>query len=312
MRVRSRLAAPVLALFFGAGCGGCGGENDSLEAAGNRLWGADKAAADIEALAREPIDSRGLDVDLEARKKVLEMPLDAVVARLGFVVYEGEARISIERNGHTIDVFEKTRIEHALDGAWRVVQWDEDDAILREKVFTKGMYFSRNGPGKMRLSGVADVPGGVTRNEAFQPLSKLTALFGPRLGLRRDGTALVHERPAIKYVLGLTPGAGLIEPPNHPGKQMRPLKLVGQIMVDAETGAPLGGKLSGQLEIAPPDGGKGWGEMKVALRFDVKPVPGAPLPMPEHIPPIERHEVDLDPLGFLEGRAATSTVIGGD
>lgn len=308
---RSRFVSLAFVSLALSGCGGCDAEQDGLSARNERLWGREKLAADLQAQARSPIDAESLAADSRAFERVRSMAFQEVVARVGFVRYQGTARFKLSRGGPAVNVFEDTLIEHGLHGGWRVLQKDEKGAVLREKVFSNGLYYVRNGPGALRLQGVADAPGGLTLAEAFEPLRAFTAWYGPRLGVERAGSDLVAGRPAIAYRLGLAAGPDLVEDPKRPGKRLRPTELSGRLLVDAETAAPLSAKLSGVLEIEPPPKGDRWGRLELALDFEIAATEGAPIVVREHVPPIAHRESDLDPLGFLEGKSRTSTVIGG-
>jgi hypothetical protein len=310
--VRGRPSTLWLSLVLASsGCDGCDDSEAALRAESERLWGREKLAAAIAERAEARIDARALADDVELWERVRTMGFRELVARLGFVVYSGQARFVLERNEQRVEVYEDTTIEHALHGGWRVLQKDEEGVVLREKVFSNGLYYVRSGPGALRAQGVADAPGGVTLDEAFSPLASFTAWYGPRLGIAPAGTAVAGDRVAVRYRLGLAAGPELVEDPTRPGKRLRPLRLDGELLVDAETAAPVGGRIRGALEIEPPPKGTAWGRLELALDFEVKPREATPIEVGEHVPPIAHRDVDLDPLGFLEGETLTSTVIRG-
>lgn len=346
-------AASVSLALALSGCGACGNESSqAIRDESRRLWGRELLASKIAEQAAEPIEAGALSTDRASRDRVLRMSIDEVVGRLGFLVYSGTARFVLERNGHTVEVEERTLLEHGLGGGWRVLQKDASGTILREKVFSNGIYYVRNGPGQLRAQGVADAPGGLTKDEAFEPLETFTGYFGERLDLERVGTTLAQGRAAVEYRFGLreaTPSGDRVDErigdPNRPASVFRPLRLSGRLLVDTETGAPLGSTLRGELEVEPTEdaatspsrapgapardqkgaltspgsdpnatslGGSGaFGRLEVALDFEVKPVEGRAIVPSKHVPEITRREVDLDPLGFLRGETRTSTVIGG-
>lgn len=309
--MRSPIRLLPLVLISTAGCGGCGAEEKANAVENTRLWGRDKLAADVAARAEMPLDARAATEDATVRARILEMPFEEVVARIGFATYRGRARFTLERNEQRVDVFEDTLIEQALHGSWRVLQRDEDGDVLREKVYSNGLFYSRNGNGQLRLDGVADKPGSLTRQEAFEPLSAFTAWFGPRLALSPAGSGLSKGRAVVKYKLSLGAGPELVEDPRRPGKRLKPRSLSGELRVDADTGAPMGAQLKGRLDVEPPPGGTEWGRLSVDLDFTIAPRSGDPLVVTDAVPPIERRPKDLDPLGFLERKTRTSTVIGG-
>lgn len=306
-----RALAGLLALALSPACAGCEDSSAAISTESQRLWGRDHTQARWMERAQSPIDPRVLDTDAETRRRVLRMPIEEVVARLGFVRYQGTARFVLERNDHHIEVYEDTVIDHGLHGSWRVAQRDEDGTLLREKVFANGLYYLRNGPGALRAQGVADRPGTVTRSEAFEPLAAFTGWFGDQLALDRVGPTEHESRPAIEYRYALGGGGGLVRDPGQPDRRLRPETLSGQLWVDEATGAPVRTKLRGTLGVEPPPGSRAWGRLEVALDFRVVRTTGKPVEPTEHVPPIEHRPVDLDPLGFLEGQTRTSTVIGG-
>ena len=309
-RLSGYLTSTLITLALLPGCGSCGGD-EVTRAEGERLWGRVRVAAETAQRARDPIDARQLATNPETAARVLTMPIEEIIARIGFLKYQGKAGFVLERNGHRVEVFEDTLIEHGLNGGWRVLQRDDKGVILREKIHSNGLYYVRNGPGKLRLQGAADALNDATRDQAFEPLSTFTSWFGPRLGMERTGSGLLHGRSVIRYRLGLVAGPSLVEAPNRPGKRLRPMDLTGRLAVDADTGAPLRGRLSGRVDIEPPSPNGEWGRLDLQLEFDLTPTDGAPIVVGEHSPPIARRAVDLDPLGFLKRDTRTSTIIGG-
>lgn len=287
-------------------CGGC----DAPPPNADRLWGRDRAGEALEAKAKEPIDAYGLEERPELKNRVLQMKFDEVVARLGFLEYKGTAVFHLSRNGHHLRLHESTQIEHGLHGSWRVLQKDEDGTVTRETVFTNGVAYVRNGPGKMRVQGAMDSQHREIRDEAFQPLSVFTSYYGPRCGLKKVGAAQVAGRGAAKYDIVLLEGSPLITVPGMKGAK-KPITLSGTLMVDEQTGAPLAGKLEGVLSIPGKSDATEPGKLELSLDFTITTVEGKEISPGEFVPTIKRHPVDLDPLAFLDGGTRTSTVIGG-
>lgn len=302
-------AASTLLIALLPACGGCD-EDEGMDRERTRLWGREKVAAEVEKRAKEPIDPRALDDRPDVKSRVLNMRWAEVVARLGFVTYTGKAIFDLERNGHALRVYEDTTIEHGLHGGTRVLQKDEDGAISRETLFTNGVYFVRNGPGKLRVAGKAEAKAIATAEEAFEALKSFTAYYGPRLGLAEAGTKTIGGRSAVAYDLVLLEGSQFVEVPGMKGKK-KPVSLKGKVYVDEQTAAPIGAKLRGRLEIPPgePDGGVG--VLELSLDFTIETREGKELEPGEYIPTIEHRPVDLNPVAFLDGGTRTSTVIGG-
>ncbi len=302
--------APLWLLL--AGCGGCDGSSEAgLQARTSRVWGLAKQQEAERQRAEEPIDASSLDVDRAALDRVRGLTFPEVVARLGFVRYQGKARFSLARNDHELEVVEDTTIEHGLDGGWRVVQRDGKGVLLREKLHHHGLFYVRNGPGQLRAQGVADAPGEATLDEAFEPLSTFTAWYGERLAVRRAGSGTRGGQRTIEYQWRLGPGPDRLDDPNRPGKGVRPVALSGKISVDEGTGVPLMATLRGKLEIEPPPGGSEWGSLELALDMTIEPIEGRPILPSEAVPELSHRSMDDDPLGFLRGGTRTATIIGG-
>lgn len=295
-----------------AGCGGCGGESE-MKKQSQRLWGKDKLAQEVDAKAKEPIDAHALADRPDLRSRVLTMPFEEVVARLGFIEYAGSARFLLKRNGHTIDVPESTLVRHGLHGSFLVRQTDSDGAVTREIIYNNEVLYGRNGDkGKMRVLGASAGTHRKLREEAWQPLSVFTSYYGPRVGLRKAGGASVKGRSAVEYEILLLDGSPTIKVPGMKGVK-KPISLTGKLYVDDTTGVPIKTELKGRLEIPDekPSEGSTPGVLDLSLSYEIKTVPGEEIKPKEWIPTIKRREVDLDPLAFLEGETRTSTVIGG-
>ena len=308
MRRTGTLWALIAAALLPA-CGGCE-DGDGMDKERTRLWGQDKLSAELEAKAKAPIDARALDDRPDVKNRVLGMEFKEVVARLGFVTYKGKATFKLERLGHNLNVVEDTLIEHGLHGTARVLQKDGDGAVTRETVFTNGIYYVRNGPGKMRVAGNQPDQSTVTVEEAFEALNTFTRYYGPRLGLADAGSKTIEGRNAAAYDFILLDGSDLVEVPGMKGKK-KPISVKGQLYVDEATGAPIGAKLRGRLDIPPPAEDQPWGKLKLKLDFTIATSEPKEIKPGEHVPTIKRRPVDLNPIAFLDGGTRTSTVIGG-
>lgn len=284
--------------------------DDGMAKERQRLWGRDKIGAALEAKAKTPLDAHALDERPDVKARVLTMPFVEVVARLGFLTYQGTAKFQLSRNKHSLPIYEKTTIEHGLHGSYRVLQKDEDGAVMRETVYVNGVYYVRNGPGKMRVAGSKAKEAMVTTEQAFEPLKTFTSYFGPRLGLAEAGTKVIGGRNAVAYDLVLLEGSELVEAAGMKGKK-KPVSVKGKIFIDEATGAPLGAKMKGRLDIPPPEGKDEWGKLTFNLDFEVTAGEGKEIKPGDFVPTIKRRPVDLNPVAFLDGGTRTSTVIGG-
>ncbi len=297
-------------LLGGFACEGCE-EKEGIEREGKRVWGADKESAEAAKLAEETIDVNAVANRPDAARRVLDMEFNEVAARLGPVVYAGKATFELRRNGRGFEVVEDTRIEQGLHGSWHTQQKDAKGTLLREVFHYNGVYALRNGPGKLRAAGSLNGKTGVSRNEAFEPLSTYTKYFGPRLGLSPQGKETASDRSAQRFDFVLLEGSEFVEVKGMKGKK-KPVSVKGSLWLDEEKGVPLKVVFDGQLEIPAPKAGGKPGSLKLSLRSSLKTVAGRQIvPDSEPVATIERHPVDLDPLEFLDGGTRTSTIIGG-
>lgn len=304
-------------------CGGCD-EGDGMDKERVRVWGREKVTETLKARAEQPLDAHALDERPDLKQRILGMGFDEVVARLGFVTYRGKASFALSRNKHNLEVYEDSLIERGLHGSFRVLQKDAEGAVLRETVYNNGVYYARNGAGKLRVQGIRQDETGVTQEQAFEALKSFTAYYGPRLGLSEAGTGSVKGRAAVKYELILLEGSELVEVPGMKG-QKKPVSIRGVVLVDEATGVPLQADMDGRLDIPPASPGTetstatatpgeaapGWGKLTFHLDFVLETTEGAEVKPGEFVGAISRRPVDLNPTAFLDGGTRTSTVIGG-
>ena len=296
-----------LALVGACDCG----DGEGIQREAKRVWGKDQAAAEIEKKAELTIDAQTVDASPQTTQRVLNMTFAEVAARMGPMIYEGKATFDLRRNGRGFEIVEKTKIEQGLNDSWHLTQRDAKDNLLREVFYYNGLYALRNGPGKLRAAGSLNAKTGISRDEAYEPLSTYTKYYGKRLGLSKQGTESVAGRSAVRYDFVLLDGPEFIEVKGMKGKK-KPVERAGGVWVDTNTGAVIKAKLKGRFEIpAAKEGGKP-GSLKLGLQGEARTVEGRQiLPEKEPVATIERHPVDLDPLEFLDGGTRTSTVIGG-
>lgn len=287
-----------------------------------RVWGREKVTEELKAKAEQPLDAHALDERPDLKQRVLTMSFAEVVARLGFVTYQGKASFDLARNKGELEVFEDSLIQHGLHGTFRVLQKDREGAVLRETVFNNGVYYVRNGPGKLRVQGIRQDETAVSREQAFEALKAFTSYYGPRLGLAEVGGGTVEGRSAVKYDLVLLEGSELVAAPGMKGEK-KPVSLKGTLYVDEATGVPLKANMDGRLDIPPAatktstatqaneGAAPGWGRLTLHLDFVLKTVEGEEIKPGEFVGTISRRPVDLNPVGFLDGGTRTSTIIGG-
>lgn len=307
--VRRELSALLLGnLLILMGASAC--DDGKPSKADVRLWGRDRLDKETQEKAKETLDPYLVGSRPEVRARVLGMSFGEVVARLGYLKYQGTAEFALRRNLHKIDIVENTEIEHGLHGSFRIKQTDSEKSLTRETVYSNGVFYVRNGKGRMRMQGIIENQHLRVREEVFEPLRVYTSYFGARCGLKKVGADNVDDRAAAKYEFVLLEGADLVTTPGMKGSK-RPKSLEGFLWVDEKTAAPIKADFSGMLEIPGKEGATP-GTLKVALKFSVKTTPGDEIkPGKDVIPTIERHPTDLDPLAFMRGDVRTSTVIGG-
>ena len=81
-----------------------------------RVWGREKVTEELKAKAEQPLDAHALDERPDVKQRVLTMSFAEVVARLGFVTYQGKASFELARNKGELEVFEDSLIQHGLHG----------------------------------------------------------------------------------------------------------------------------------------------------------------------------------------------------
>lgn len=290
---------------MGTGCGGCG---ESPSTPLRQVWGKLQVADAIKRRAAEPIDAHALDDDRQVQERVLTMPFEEVVERLGFVEYHGVARFKIT-SGRTLSIVEDTVLRHGLAGSFQVIQKDGDGNLERESIYTNGVHFVRNGPGKMYVQGMIKGHHLKVRDEAWQPLRVYTRYFGEWLRLEEAGTEVINERSAVRYRFALGAGAGPVEVAGSDGPKT-PESLSGTLWVDEKSGVPVKSSLDGVLAVPLKDAAEP-AKLTLGLETSVALIEGIEIKPTEFEPTITRHPVDLDPLSFLKGGTRTSTVIGG-
>jgi len=301
----------------------CSKNEENLEAK-RRIWNNEPVVEDVKTRSAETIALDKLESDQAVRARVLGMKIDEVTARFGFFEYTGKARIVVAGGKRKIDVTEDTTITQGLHGSFTVRQKNERGEPMRELVYNNGMMFIKNGTGVMRAQGVVKDQHIRVRDEAWEPLSVFTRYFGPRVGLKKVGTATFMQRDVVDYQMVLLDGPELIEGKDG-DKAKKPLSLKGQLLIDVKTAVVLRAKITGKLEVpeakvptsttakrknSKPKQRKA-GTIRVYLTSKIKPIKGEEQRPKKFVDAIQRHPTDLNPLAFMKGDIRTSTVIGG-
>ncbi|MFO0723419.1 MAG: hypothetical protein U1E65_06545 [Myxococcota bacterium] len=287
-------------------------ESEANQRAKQRIWGRDAPVAEVEAKAKEKIDTDRLS-DPTERTRALSMSFEEVVAREGIVEYHGIAHIEVT-HGQRMSVVEDSLIRQGLFGSFQLIQRDGEGAELRQGIYNNGVFFLSNGGGKMRVEGMVRDRAKEMREELYEPLRVFSGYFGPRFGLVRQKTTELDLKSAVVYEVALLEGPAVVESKNGDAAKS-PKSLKGTIIFDQKTGVPLKVELDGLLEVpgAKDKDGKTSepGRIEVHLESTMKTIEGADLKPEKFIPTITRHATDPEPLGFLDGGTHTSTIIGG-
>ena len=312
--MRPLLALSLVCLGLSFGC--TSKESAANQRAKQRIWGRDEPTSELEAKAKEAIDTERLS-DPALKAKVLGMSFEEIVAREGIVEYHGLARIEVS-HGQRMTVVEDSTIRQGLFGSFQMIQRDSEGSELRQGIDNNGVFFYSNGGGKMRVEGMVRDRAKQMREELWEPLRVFTGYFGPRLGLSRVRTTEIDLKTAVVYDLVLLEGPAVVPAKNEDAPKA-PKSLKGSIAFDQKTGVPLKIELDGLLEVPPPEASKDPkapppgepGQIEVHLEASLRTIEGADLKPEKFIPTITRHTTDPDPLGFLDGGTHTSTIIGG-
>jgi hypothetical protein len=282
-------------------------DNRANQEAKVRIWGRDLPTPEAEKRAQEQLDPTRLD-DPSTRHRIIEMPFEEVVARMGFVEYHGLAKIEVSGR-NTISVVEDSVIRQGLHGSFQIVQRDGNGNELRQGIYDNGVYYLSNAGGKMRVEGMVRDRHLIFREEAWQPLRIFLGYYGPRLGLEKVGAAEMNGRTAIEYKLLLQDGPAIVPSPSGDTPK-KPKSLKGRLWIDSTTAVPVKADFTGVLDVQAGDAGEP-GRISVGLEFTMRMIEGEEIKPKSFVPTITRHPVDLDPLVFLDGGIRTSTIIGG-
>lgn len=266
----------------------------------DRAWGDQKRAQRTEAEAARELALDQLSDDPALRRRLFSMSFDEVVARMGPVRHRGVARFRVKRNGHDLEVVEKTLIESGPDGDVRVVQRDGDDRLLREAIRVGGDWFVRQEAGRLQTTDYAQRAQLRVHEEAFQPLAATTALFEPALAWTptRGGADLrLAARPKTS--------AAPFEADGFPSLRLESAS--GGVTVNRSAQVVVGAELDLSARFVGGDG-----RLEVHVERDIRPIEPSAFDVSDASEPPGRAPVDLRPLDFLDELTQTSTVIGGD
>ena len=289
-------------------------KSDSLRRESQREWGFKSKENHWATLASEKLDADEFANQPDLQSRILNMPFDEVVARLGYVTYKARSTFKLERNEQVQKVFEETIIEQGQAGAYRVIQTDKAGHLLREHIYTDGNHYVRNGPGALRMVGFGHKDPESTKKEAFSVLSTFIQCLGEQLNLKPTRSRRRFKRKTNAYRISVGKSAAAHNVEDLPF-QIRPTKASGIIHIDTETGVPLAAEgLKAKLMTIYNSGsseGVELGSLALEVDYEIQTHGGRRIEARDPIDPIQRRPVDLDPLAFLKKKTHKSTIIGG-
>ena len=270
-----RRVAPVLALCAVICC-----KRSEDEAARSRIFSPEQPVG-AAAEAKDPLDARRLADDPALAQRVLHMPRAEIEARLG--AHKAQQRVQfawfrgpgLPDGGSEVSLSEETTLQQAPGGDFSVRLVNDHNQGL-ELVWSAGEVFVKSlyGPFHKRRTDRTDVER--IREQALSGLATFDRL-ARGLKLKPSGEATAEGRRAIRYsVAGFgartvqqqTAELPRVEYPEDKGPdpdtarrlelwdKEEPTEVSGTVLVDAETGAPLGCDLQGHFKVpgAPTSG----------------------------------------------------------
>ncbi len=227
-------------------------------AARDRLFAHEDARAEVAAF------------DPAKPEAALALDADEVARRLGSFEWAGAAEWSVSRNGSTVHVTEQHKLRQASSGEFDV-RADVNPGLGpssvtgKQVVWVNGMTYARALPAPFRQRPTdRGRDARRYREDSFGLVRGVAAMIGPALRLAEDGTAQVLGRQAHRYRFSLV--AAKAEPSSAappPGFQAKdpdtavrqgflrdavPTAADGELLVDAETGAPLRARLTATFQ----------------------------------------------------------------
>jgi hypothetical protein len=291
--------------------------------------------------AREPLDARQLAEDLGLAQRVLHMPRSEIEARLGrhkaltrvqFAWFRGPG--GLPDGGSEVSLAEETTLLQGADGDFDVRLTNDHNqgfelVWVKGEAFVKGLY----GPFRKRRTDRTDVAR--VREQALSALPTFDRL-ARGLKLKLAGETAVEGRRAVRYavtgwgaraaeqkdtrdlppVLYPDPAQGqtgkVWGPDPDTARRLElwekeePVSVSGTVVIDVQTGAPLGCDLRGRFRVAPSSEAAPAAELhlhSVLITSAIGKDPGIKAPQWEPDPSVP-HAVK-DPLRFLAREPAT-------
>jgi hypothetical protein len=274
--------------------------------------------------AKETLDARGLAEDAELANRVLHMPQAEIEQRLG--PHRAQTRVQfawfrgpgLKDGGSEVSLSEETTLLQGPGGDFDVrLSNDRNQGFelvwLKGEAFVKSLY----GPFRKRRTDRTDV--GRIREQSLSALSTFDRM-ARGLKLKVVNESVAEGRRMVRYAVAGwgARAAGKDErdlpPVQHPGnapdpdtarrldlwEKEEPTSISGTILVDIETGAPLGCDLKGHFKVAGSSGSGPNAELdlhSVLITQAVGKDPGLQPPKWEPEPSVP-HAVK-DPLRFL-------------
>jgi hypothetical protein len=313
-----RRFAPLLTLCLFLCC-----KRTEDEAARQRIFSAEQPVG-AAAEAKEPLDARKLADDPKLAQRVLHMTQSEIARRLG--AHRAQQRLQfawfrgpgLPDGGSEVSLSEETTLLQGASGDFSVKLVNDHNQGLElvwkgGEVFVKSLY----GPFHKRRTDRTDVER--VREQALSGLGTFDRL-ARGLKLKLSGETVAEGRRVVRYmVTGWGARAAQQEKSDLPpvlypdGKpdpdtsrrlelweKEEPTEVSGTVLVDAETGAPLGCDLEGNFKVAPSAMSSPAAELDlhtVLVTTAVGKDPGIKAPQADPEPSVP-HAVK-DPLRFL-------------
>jgi len=269
----------------------------------DRDWGRELVVEAVEAKAEETLEPSML---AQRPERFLGMSFEESRARLGPIRFEGEATLGVKRNGHELELVEKTRIVSGPEASVRIEQRDGDDYLTREGIRVGRQWYIRNGEGRLRKADFIHNERVTMLTEAYAALGLVARLLGERLRFEDQGPASVASIAARRFEIDGGAGEAL----RLAEHDLRVARVDGRVWI-AEAGPPVRWDVELGFRTAKA-GQEEDGRLSLSLKGRLQNVEPEPFEVAEAVEPLRALEADLNPLDFLEDLTRTSTVIGGD
>lgn len=295
--MRKLLPLLVLPGLLATGCGACAAEED--KAAKKRIFSPEDPPRVLLA-AREELDATALGEDPTLAARVLRMPGQEAVARLGTHVQRGRTTMRWATEGREIRLEETRSVTVRPGGDFHVLVENDADQGM-EWMRLGGVSYSRSrfAPWRERRRDRGSSEDVLA--SGYATLADFETIAHGALLLRSAGTVSYGSRTAVKYAVSLgspreakstTPLPELSLPKGGPDPDTKlrlealdkgvPTEVSGRLLVDQATGVPLEADLKLVLVV---NGAAGPTRLDLGVVLTVEQIGrDVPLAVPEHLP----------------------------